>query len=148
MLMAATQLIRRPNPTEVSRATRSTLVRPSVRHSRIGRPRGSTGSQIQRIKHRVASLVVLGKRNTEIAQALGVCSRTIRLWLRHPDVKAEIAALEAQLRQREAHLMAGLVRRSVQRLRRIVRYGDDETALAAIELIWTASGRLPQNRST
>jgi DNA-binding CsgD family transcriptional regulator len=52
-----------------------------ARRPRLGRPRGSTGHQAERFRCQLASLVVSGKRNIEIARALGVSAKTVRLWL-------------------------------------------------------------------
>lgn len=115
-----------------------------IGRSRVGRPRGSAGHQAERLKFRLASLVVLGKRNIEIATALDVSAKTVRLWLQHPDVRAEIRELEEELHHSTERLFAGLFRASVKRLKKILRHGDEKAALRAIEMIWTATGRLPQ----
>ncbi len=105
---------------------------------RRGRPRGSTGSQIQRNKHGVAFLVVSGQRNFQIAKALGVCPKTIAMWLRDPAVEEEIEELRADLQRSTERLVVGLFGTSARRLNHIIRKGSDSVALRAIELLWSA----------
>ena len=112
------------------------------RRTRLGRPRGSTGSQIERNKHRLASLVLLGRRNGQIARELGVSSRTIRTWLNHPDVQEAIRELEEELHRSTERLLAGLYRGSIRRMHEIIRKGEGKLALRAIELLWSSSGLL------
>jgi hypothetical protein len=114
------------------------------RRTRLGRPPGSTGSQIERNKHRLASLVVLGKRNGQIAREFGVSPRTIHTWLNDAEVQEAIRELEEERRRSTERLLAGLDRRSVMRMDEIIRKGGDKEALRAIALLWTSLGRLPQ----
>lgn len=111
--------------------------------SPLGRPRGSTGHQPERVRYQLASLVVLGKRNVEIARVLGVSPKSVRLWLRHPEVQREIRELERELHHSTERLLRGLVRKSVRRLGKILERGDSKAALRAIELVWQGQGRLP-----
>ncbi len=112
------------------------------RRTRLGRPPGSTGSQIERNKHRLAFLVVQGKRNIEIAREFGVSSRTIRTWLNDPQVHEEIKELEADRHRSTERLLAGLFRASIRRTNKIIRHGESKVALRAIELFWNSSGLL------
>ncbi len=109
---------------------------------RRGRPAGSHGSQIARVKRRLALGVVSGKRNREIANDLGVSTKTVCLWLRHPDVQMEIQELERELHRRTERHLTALFRTSVRRLGEILKHGDDKAALRATELVWRAHGRL------
>src|SRR5207245_8934570 len=56
---------------------------------RRGRPLGSKGSQIARVKRRLALLVMSGKRTAQLAKTFGVTERTIRTWLADPEVQQE-----------------------------------------------------------
>ncbi len=112
------------------------------RRTRLGRPPGSTGAQIERNKHRLASLVVLGKRNGQIAREFGVSSRTIRTWLDHPEVLEAIRELEEESHRSTERLLAGLLRASIRRTNKIIRHGESKVALRAIELFWNSSGLL------
>jgi hypothetical protein len=87
---------------------------------RRGRPLGSTGHQAERFRHQLAALVLMGKRNSEIAKALDVSSKTITLWLRHPSVQAEIRELEAETPSEHA----ATVRRALS----TEHHGDEEAA--------------------
>jgi hypothetical protein len=102
-----------------------------IARTRLGRPLGSTGSQIERNKHRLASLVLLGWRNGRIARELGVSSRTIRTWLNHPEVQEAIRELEGELHRSTERLHAGLLRTSMRRKNKIIRQGEGKVALAA-----------------
>ena len=73
------------------------------RRTRLGRPPGSTGSQIERNKHRLAFLVVQGKRNIEIAREFGVSSRTIRTWLNDPQTGSRCFSSRTRPGGREGH---------------------------------------------
>ncbi len=114
----------------------------SLRPPRRGRPPGSTGAQIERIKYHLAFLVVSGQRNIQIAKALGVCPKTIAMWLQHPAVQEEIRELEADSHRSTQRLVAGLFRASAKRLRRMIRKGDDGVALQAIQLLWRTHAQL------
>jgi hypothetical protein len=87
------------------------------------------------MKYQLASLVLLGKRNNQIARALGVSSKTVRLWLRHPEVQETIRELEAELHGSTERLLASLCRESIIRMRKIIRHGEGKLALRAIELL-------------
>jgi hypothetical protein len=113
------------------------------RPRRRGRPAGSTGQQAERFKHRLASLVVLGKKNVEIANALGVSAKTIGLWLRHPAVQAEIRELEADLRQRTRRQFEALFPLTIKATRKLLRDDDSRIVLQAVEMVWIALGRIP-----
>ena len=110
---------------------------------RRGRPPGSAGHQPERFKSQLASLVVLGKRNIEIAMVLGVSSKTVGLWLRHPAVQAEIRELEAELRQRTQMQFAALFPVTIKAMRKLLRADDPQIVLNAIEMVWISLGRLP-----
>jgi hypothetical protein len=109
----------------------------------LGRPPGSTGSQIERNKHRLASLVVLGKRNGQIAREFGVSCRTIRAWLDHPEVQEAIREAEEEVVRRTKGLVFRVYCKSIRAIERILTDGDTKSKLRAIELIWITQGRLP-----
>ena len=119
---------------------------PPGRRTRLGRPKGSTGSQIERNKRRLAGLVLLGWRNGQIAREFGVSSRTIRAWLDHPQVQEAIRELEEELHRNTERLFAGLFRASIRRMNKIIRKGDAKVALRAIELLWTANGHIARGK--
>jgi hypothetical protein len=64
--------------------------------------------------------------------------------LNHPEVEEAIRELEEELHRSTERLHAGLLRTSMRRMNKIIRQGEGKVALAAIELLWTSLGRLPQ----
>src|SRR5439155_25079630 len=79
-----------------------------------------------------------------IARELGVSPRTIHTWLNDAEVQEAIHELTEERHRSTERLLAGLDRRSVMRMDKIIRKGGDKEALRAIALLWTSLGRLPQ----
>ncbi len=110
---------------------------------RRGRPPGSRGKQIERVKCRLAQLVVGGKRIVQIADTFDVSPKTVRNWLADPEVQREICAVEREfLRRTERRLML-LFGKSISTMARLLKGRGTRRQLHAVELVWIAVGRLP-----
>jgi len=115
---------------------------------RRGRPPGTKGSQIVRVKRRLALLVMTGKRTAHLAKAFGVSDRTIRIWLADAEVQEEIRTLEQEFRQRtERQLMCAFLK-SINAVEQLItgrppKKGYGRPSLRAIKILWTALGWLP-----
>src|SRR5207245_11779180 len=103
---------------------------------RRGRPRGAKGSQIARVKRRLAMLVVTAKHTAQIAKAFGVSERTVRTWLGDPEVQQEIWTVEQEYRRRTERQLMRLFRKSIPAMEDILKHADRRTKLRAIEMVW------------
>jgi hypothetical protein len=70
----------------------------------------------------------------------------VRTWSHHPQVREEIREVEGELYHRAENRMFRLFLTSIGRMEKILRTADDKSALRAVELLWTANGRIARGK--
>src|SRR2546425_4227249 len=104
---------------------------------------------VRQVKRTIAFLVMLGKSNRTIAKRLGI--KRLKPYLDHPEVQRAIEEMEEHLWTRAEKRYAALFFKSLDAIENLlggkpVKKDYVRPSLRAVELVWTAHGRLPRGR--
>jgi DNA-binding CsgD family transcriptional regulator len=106
------------------------------------KPTKPTSEEAITLRSRAAEMAAGGRRNSEIADVLGVSARTVSGWRKEDSFKAQVEAISAAAREQVSHRLCALATKALAALEQILEDPEAErwARLRAAENILSRGG--------